>query len=192
MALTRLNTNSIGASSVDLTSKVTGALPVANGGTALTSGFVNGAAAGGSQVYMTGDTAISGDGYLTSNLSVYNSTGAGNGIASVSSGVISLDKTGYYHIIYQFTGNSTSGTQVINPYIATTTNSGASSSNRAYGYAHGNHSDDDTFTCTINLIHDLTDTSEAFLMKYQGASNITLYGTGQSVTSMTFIRLGDT
>jgi len=29
-------------------------------------------------------------------------------------------------------------------------------------------------------------------MKYQGASNITLYGTGQSVTSMTFIRLGDT
>jgi hypothetical protein len=192
MALTRLNTNSIGASSVDLTSKVTGALPVANGGTALTSGFVNGAAAGGSQVYMTGDTAISGDGYLTSNLSVYNSTGAGNGIASVSSGVISLDKTGYYHIIYQFTGNSTSGTQVINPYIATTSNSGASSSNRAYGYAHGNHSDDDTFTCTINLIHDLTDTSEAFLMKYQGASNITLYGTGQSVTSMTFIRLGDT
>jgi hypothetical protein len=192
MALTRLNTNSIGASSVDLTSKVTGALPVANGGTALTSGFVNGAAAGGSQVYMTGDTAISGDGYLTSNLSVYNSTGTGNGIASVSSGVISLDKTGYYHIIYQFTGNSTSGTQVINPYIATTTNSGASSSNRAYGYAHGNHSDDDTFTCTINLIHDLTDTSEAFLMKYQGASNITLYGTGQSVTSMTFIRLGDT
>jgi hypothetical protein len=192
MALTRLNTNSIGASSVDLTSKVTGALPVANGGTALTSGFVNGAAAGGSQVYMTGDTAISGDGYLTSNLSVYNSTGAGNGIASVSSGVISLDKTGFYHIIYQFTGNSTSGTQVINPYIATTSNSGASSSNRAYGYAHGNHSDDDTFTCTINLIHDLTDTSEAFLMKYQGASNITLYGTGQSVTSMTFIRLGDT
>ena len=137
MALTRLNTNSIGASSVDLTSKVTGALPVANGGTALTSGFVNGAAAGGSQVYMTSDTAISGNGYLTSNLSVYNSTGAGNGIASVSSGIITLDKTGYYHIIYQFTGNSTSGTQSINPYIATTTNSGASSSNRAYGYAHG-------------------------------------------------------
>ena len=43
-----------------------------------------------------------------------------------------------------------------------------------------------------DLIHDLTDTSEAFVMKYQGASNITLYGTGQSVTSMTFIRLGDT
>ena len=34
MALTRLNTNSIGASSVDLTSKVTGTLPVANGGNA--------------------------------------------------------------------------------------------------------------------------------------------------------------
>ena len=177
---------------LDLTKSITGTLPVANGGTALTSGFVNGSAAGGSQVYMTGDTAISGSAYLTSNLSVYNSTGAGNGIASVSSGIISLDKTGYYHVIYQFTGNSTSGNQFVNPYIATTTNSGATTSNRAYGYAHGENSEGDTFTCTINLIHDLTDTNEAFVMKYQGASNITLYGTGQSVTSMTFIRLGDT
>ena len=38
MALTRLGLNQ----SINLASNVTGALPVANGGTALTSGFVNG------------------------------------------------------------------------------------------------------------------------------------------------------
>ncbi len=41
MAITRLNTNSVGTS-VNLTSNVTGTLPVANGGTNLSSGFVNG------------------------------------------------------------------------------------------------------------------------------------------------------
>ena len=40
MALTRLGLNQ----AVNLTSNVTGALPIANGGTALTSGFVNGVA----------------------------------------------------------------------------------------------------------------------------------------------------
>ena len=43
MALTRLGpNNSTNISGIDLTSQVTGTLPVANGGTALTSGFVNG------------------------------------------------------------------------------------------------------------------------------------------------------
>ena len=43
MALTTV-TNAGLAGSIDLTAKVTGALPVANGGTALTSGFINGVA----------------------------------------------------------------------------------------------------------------------------------------------------
>ena len=37
-----VTTAKLGNSAVDLTSKVTGALPVANGGTNLTSGFANG------------------------------------------------------------------------------------------------------------------------------------------------------
>jgi len=41
MALTRLNTNAYGTS-LNLASNVTGTLPVANGGTAITSGFKNG------------------------------------------------------------------------------------------------------------------------------------------------------
>jgi hypothetical protein len=43
MALTRLGpNNSTNISGINLTSQVTGTLPVANGGTALSSGFVNG------------------------------------------------------------------------------------------------------------------------------------------------------
>ena len=41
MALTTVKNAGL-AGSIDLTAKVTGTLPVANGGTALTSGFVNG------------------------------------------------------------------------------------------------------------------------------------------------------
>ena len=41
--------------------------------------------------------------------------------------------------------------------------------------------------------YDVTDTSTVKLrMGYSSANNITLYGTGQSVTSMSFLRLGDT
>ena len=43
MALTTVKNSGL-SGSIDLTSKVTGSLPVANGGTALTSGFVNGGA----------------------------------------------------------------------------------------------------------------------------------------------------
>ena len=43
MALTRLGpNNTTNITGINLTSQVTGTLPVANGGTALTSGFVNG------------------------------------------------------------------------------------------------------------------------------------------------------
>ena len=42
MSKTTIPTGGIADDAINLTSKVTGALPVANGGTALTSGFVNG------------------------------------------------------------------------------------------------------------------------------------------------------
>ena len=43
MALTVVKTSAL-SGNINLTSQVTGALPVANGGTALTSGFINGGA----------------------------------------------------------------------------------------------------------------------------------------------------
>ena len=75
MALTRLGpNNSTNISGINLTSQVTGTLPVANGGTAITSGFVNGVTQGFSSVYMPGDLAISGDSYISASGTGVNGT----------------------------------------------------------------------------------------------------------------------
>ena len=185
-------------SKLDLTKSITGTLPVANGGTALTSGFVNGSIQGFSSVYMPGDLAISGDSYISASgtgaaLSIRNTGASGSGIVTdVTSGNIQLDKTGFYFVIYNFTGNITSGDDIVLPYIQTY--NGSSSSNHAYGYVDvSTGAPADNFTCTIHAIVDVTDTSTVKLrMGYSSANNITLYGTGQSVTSMSFLRLGDT
>tara|TARA_Y100001951_G_scaffold64440_1_gene51645 strand:- start:932 stop:1495 length:564 start_codon:yes stop_codon:yes gene_type:complete len=72
MALTTVSNAGL-AGSIDLTAKVTGALPVANGGTALTSGFINGVANAGkigqvvSAVYST-ESSTTSTSYVTTNL----------------------------------------------------------------------------------------------------------------------------
>jgi len=193
MAITRLGPNT-----VNLTSAVTGTLPVANGGTALTSGFVNGSTQGFSSVYMPGDLAISGDGHISASgtgaaLSIRNTGASGSGIVTdVTSGNIQVDKTGFYLVVYQFTGNITSGDDIVLPYIRTY--NGSSTTNHAYGYVDVHNAvPADNFTQVIHAIVDVTDTSTVkFRMSYSSATNITLYGTGQSVTSMSFLRLGDT
>ena len=69
MAITRLGPNQ----SVNLASNVTGTLPVANGGTALTSGFVNGSAMTPAfEAKMTGVSTTLSEGTLTT-LTIYNS-----------------------------------------------------------------------------------------------------------------------
>ena len=154
--------------------------------------YIKGATIGHSSVYMTSDTAISGDGNLTANLTIYLASAAGTGIIDdISSGEIRVDKTGFYLAIWQCTGNITSGDDSFNHYIATT--DGTTISRRGYGYTHIEESDEDQFTTTIHAIVDVDNVSNVkFLMRFQGANNITLYGTGQSVTSLTLIRLGDT
>jgi hypothetical protein len=174
------------------------AVATGNDGEVLTSAGAGGIPAfkdsriGHSSVYMTGDTAVSGEGYLTALQSWYNLSAAGTGVIDdKTDGHIRVDKTGWYLCIWQMTGNSTSGTQSWLPYIATW--DGSSESNKAYGYAHGDNDDDDTFTCTIHALVDIDNVDTVKLhMKYASADNVTLYGTGQSVTSMTLIRLGDT
>jgi len=149
---------------------------------------------GSSTVFMTGDTAVSGNGYLTSLQAIYYQSAAGTGIVDdVTSGHIRVDKTGWYLVIWQMSGQSTSGTQDWNPYIATW--DGTNETNRAYGFAHGDNDDDDGFTCTIHALVDIDNVDNVKLhMKYNcaGAGGVTLYGTTQFCTAMTLIRLGDT
>ena len=169
-------------------------ITIPSGATITNSGTATGfsSAIGHSSVYMTADTAISGDGNLTADLSIYNASAAGTGIIDdITSGEIRVDKTGFYLAILQFTGNITTGDDSFNQYIATT--DGTTISRRGYGYTHIEESDEDQFTTTIHAIVDVDNVSNVkFLMRFQGANNITLYGTGQSVTSLTLIRLGDT
>jgi hypothetical protein len=154
---------------------------------------------GASSVYLPGDVAISGNGYLTQSgagaaLGIYNNTAAGTGIVtSTASGHITLDKTGFYLITYQTTWSMSSGHDVVNPYIRTWDGSGES--NIAYGYVSLNQTNDSkSWTSTLTVIKDVDNVSNIkFHMGYDSVgANVVLYGTGQSVTSMTFVRLGDT
>ena len=58
MSKTTIPTGGIADDAINLTSKVTGALPVANGGTALTSGFVNGGNTPSFLAYLTSSQTI--------------------------------------------------------------------------------------------------------------------------------------
>ncbi len=100
MALTRLGPNQ----AVNLASNVTGTLPVANGGTALTSGFVNGSTAlnEADQWRLTTDYSNASNGVnevLTANLERNDTDFAkiGTGL-SESSGVFSFPSTGIWLI----------------------------------------------------------------------------------------------
>jgi hypothetical protein len=96
MALTRLGLNQ----SVNLASNVTGTLPVANGGTAITSGFVNG---GG--LTMVDQFRITANKTITSSASTFdanweridtNAQGTLSGGMTESSGIFTFPSTGLY------------------------------------------------------------------------------------------------
>jgi hypothetical protein len=96
MALTRLGPNQ----SVNLASNVTGTLPVANGGTAITSGFVNG---GG--LTMVDQFRITANKTITSSASTFdanweridtNAQGTLSGGMTESSGIFTFPSTGLY------------------------------------------------------------------------------------------------
>jgi len=100
MALTRLGPNQ----SVNLASNVTGALPIANGGTALTSGFVNGVANPGKviQVLETG---------FTSATATTISAGAGSALLTLDMTVLASSKVMCWFI----SGETDRSTCNINP-----------------------------------------------------------------------------
>jgi hypothetical protein len=96
MALTRLGANQ----SINLASNVTGTLPVANGGTAITSGFVNG---GG--LTMVDQFRITANKTITSSASTFdanweridtNAQGTLSGGMTESSGIFTFPSTGLY------------------------------------------------------------------------------------------------
>ena len=198
MAITRIITPAVTDANVTLAKlSATGtkdATTFLRGDNTFAAGFTT---LGASSVYLPGDLAISGGGYLTQSgagaaLTINNATAAGTGIVtSTASGHITLDKTGFYLVHYQMNANASSSSDEFNMYIRTW--NGSSESSVGYSYISVNSADGPTQVGTLTAIVDVDNVSNIkFHMGYEGASNITLRGTGQSVTSMTFIRLGDT
>ena len=95
-----VTTAKLANSAVDLTSKVTGALPIANGGTALTSGFANGITVADSWRLTSDITNTDAD--ITANLERDDTSGAGfvGSAMTISSGIFTFPSTGIYPVSY--------------------------------------------------------------------------------------------
>jgi hypothetical protein len=191
-----VTTAKLGNSAVDLTSKVTGTLPVANGGTNLTSGFANGITMADQWRLTAGvNSGVSGD--VTSNWerndnASYSSIGTG---LTESSGVFSFPSTGIYLIIATAAFSITSSDQTATCQLVTTIDN--STYPTALDIRGGNTSTSTTARengCG-SYIFDVTDIS---LCKFKFITDSFTNGTfldgntGQNRTHFTVIRLGDT
>ena len=190
-----VTTAKLANSAVDLTSKVTGTLPVANGGTNLTSGFANGITMADQWRLTAGISATNGD--ITANLERVDTPSTpliGTGM-SESSGIFTFPSAGQYLILvqglFQFTN-----VQDNQAHIQTnvSTNSGGAYSQRATCTSGSNSSSNvQYFTNYSQLFLDVTDAS-TFRVKFSTSSlSGSISGNSDyNETSFTFIRLGDT
>ena len=183
-------------SKIDVANMLTGATPVANGGTALTSGFVNGFTGAATTYRITSNFAGNAN-PITSNWEEADTDGYGRlGTAvSQSSGIFTLPSTGIWLILLNFAfdeGGSGDDTSM-HAYIRTTTDN-SSYNDAAEGRA--------SFTgsnarqgADCAFVFDVTDTTTH---KVQASvdgilsSNNTMGSSTQNTSALTFIRLGDT
>ena len=183
----------IAASTIDLTTKVTGTLPVANGGTNLSSGFFNGITEADQWRLSSNLTNASGVNDITTNLERNDTDFSliGTGMTQ-SSGVFTFPSTG----IYLVTVFSTAYNDLTNAYggiyINFTTNN-SSYNTRCFALGAGGAAGEYQ-TVAGNVVLDVTNTS-THKVKFQVSSptSFTLSGsTSVQYTGFTFIRLGDT
>jgi hypothetical protein len=196
MALTTVKNSGL-SGSIDLTSKVTGTLPVANGGTALTSGFVNGSTAlnEADQWRLSTDYSNASNGVnevLTSNWERNDTDFAkiGTGLTQ-SSGVFSFPSTGIYLIQCQSFISASSATSAAHLTILLTTDDGTYNG-RAYVQVGCDTNRGDAMMC--QTIFDVTSTSNCkFKIQTNGGTYITWHGhSSNNQTTVTVARLGDT
>ena len=189
-------------SKIDVANMVTGAVPVANGGTALTSGFANGvtmadhwhknSSTAGNQNPITGWARMA-------------NTGQGGISAGMteSSGTFTFPSTGVYLVKFNFNFSVTTNTERFAQFFIRGSTDGFSSSDTAICQAtdgadnFSGNSDIDGGGNEMNTLYDVQNTSNnkiRFSVEFQGGSNTTLIGSsgGQGITTAMFIRLGDT
>jgi hypothetical protein len=187
MAITRLGPNQL----INLTSNVTGTLPVANGGTALTTGFVNGGVITEvDQWRVPGEVNEASDADVTSweRADDASATYVGTGM-SESSGIFTFPSTGKWVIQASFYIIQSSDASATVRTSVTQNNS----SYDDFGFANTNNSGNSTAPsiCVV----DVTDTANV-KVKFRTtsfASGTKIYGeTNNNYSVVLFMRVGDT
>ena len=187
-----VTTAKLGNSAVDLTSKVTGALPVANGGTNLTSGFANGITAATTFRLNASSTNSNSNADITANWEVvdtpdYSTLGSA---VSQSSGIFSFPSTGYWLALCHFyVAMNNDGS--CNVFLKITTDN-STYTTRAYNSSGASGAQNGTVA--YNTVIDVTNTTNVKCKFATGSfSSAYIYGETAATTSgVTFIRLGDT
>ena len=189
----------IANSAVDLTSKVTGTLPVANGGTNLTSGFANGITSAqqwriSSNFSINSSSELVITGWEKQDQSFAGSIGSD---FSVSSGVFTFPTTGIFLITLQanFGSNDYSDTNTA-VKIAISSDSGSSYTNQSQawlGYeTDGNPPSRETGTChALVNVADASTYRARFMVHNLDGTNAFLEGASTySSTNVVFIKVG--
>ena len=181
---------------IPLGTGVTGTLGVSNGGTGLTSGFVNGFTGAATTFRITANFANSAD-PITSNWEEADTDGYGRlGTAvSQSSGIFTMPSTGIYLILLNFAfdegggGDDTSMHAYINTCTDGSTFGVAAEGRASFSGSNARQGADCAF------VFDVTNTTThkvSFSVDGITTNNNTMGNTNQNTSSVTFIRLGDT
>ena len=184
-------------SKIDVANMVTGATPVANGGTGLTSGFANGVTMADQWRLTTDFTGVANP--ITSNLEQNDSSGNGVPIGSSmteSSGIFTFPSTGIYMIVSSLTarGNNGSGASSESEFRLTLKVTTDNSSYTEVAFNATGVEEHDYSSANSHYIFDVTNTTthKCSFRVFNGNSSMTHGDSGKNETHMTFIRLGDT
>ena len=186
-----VSTAKIASSAVDLTSKVTGVLPVANGGTGATS-YVETNSVIETFYYHTTDIAEGNNAVLDQTW--YRKTNHGtankNGGMSASSGIWTFPSTGIWQttlVLNFYTGTSASNARGIKLYY---TSDNGTNNNEVFRMYNGFHSSGANENITMPYTFNITDTSNQKFYHQIYGDYLTVRGGNDNVTTLLhFIKL---
>ena len=182
-------------SKIDVANMLTGVTPVANGGTALSSGFNNAGTTEVDQWRVTSSFTGSAT-PITSNWERSDTTGfgkLGTGVSN-SSGLFSFPSTGIYiiHAQMSFQFNEEDTDSILS--IATTTNNSSYTAQSTVREADKN-TDGRRHSCSCMAVFDVTNvTTHKFRIDAQSvaSSNAVACSSDETITGFTVFRMGDT
>ena len=181
-------------SKIDVANMLTGSTPVANGGTALTSGFVNGVSGLGAEVdswRISSDFTNAASPITTWERVDTSFDKIGTGLTH-SSGIFTFPSTGIYLVLVSLLALPDGVRQYVGHRLYTTANN--SSYSIASESVQHTTATNNYISSNSNFIVDVSNTSNV-KVKLAYASNGSadvLGNSGETYTGMTFIRLGDT